>query len=194
MNDVHNPQEIWKPVIGFPSYAVSSLGRVKRVLPDSYGRSLAHFLNPVPRKDGYISFSLHHCGKQSVKLGHRIVCEAFYGPAPAGRPYACHNDGNKANNVLSNLRWDSPSNNNLDKNAHGTMPKGEGHKAVSDGSYLPRGVSHKMAKLTDACVLSIRKDNRPQAKIADDYGVSQSLISAVKSKKIWKHIKETPND
>ena len=33
---------------------------------------------------------------------------------------ACHNDGKPLNNFLSNLRWDSPQNNQRDRIKHGT--------------------------------------------------------------------------
>ena len=39
----------------------------------------------------------------------------------------CHNDGNKHNNKLSNLRWDTATANQLDKNKHGTSNKGTKH-------------------------------------------------------------------
>lgn len=46
---------------------------------------------------------------------------AFVGPRPDGM-VTCHNDGNPANNNLSNLRWDTQSNNQLDAVKHGTHP------------------------------------------------------------------------
>lgn len=45
---------------------------------------------------------------------HLYVLETFVGPRPEGMQ-ACHGDGDPANNRLSNLRWDTCSNNNLDK-------------------------------------------------------------------------------
>lgn len=54
----------------------------------------------------------------------RLVLAAFVGECPKGYQ-ACHNDGNPHNNKLSNLRWDTPSNNSKDKIKHGTNGAGE---------------------------------------------------------------------
>lgn len=71
---------------------------------------------------------------------HRLVLEAFIGPCPDGM-VGCHTDGDPLNNRLDNLRWDTPSNNNRDKRAHGTdhqvnkdrCPRG--HEYTSDNVY-----------------------------------------------------------
>lgn len=36
---------------------------------------------------------------------HRLVCEAFHGPAPEGKPYVLHRDEDCANNKPRNLKW-----------------------------------------------------------------------------------------
>jgi hypothetical protein len=51
----------------------------------------------------------------------RLVLGGFVGPCPPGQE-ACHENGDRSDNRLTNLRWDTPSNNNLDKHRHGTMP------------------------------------------------------------------------
>lgn len=63
--------------------------------------------------------SLCKKGVQTTKSVHRIVLEAWVGPCPAGLE-GCHNDGDYTNNVLSNIRWDTRENNQLDKREHGT--------------------------------------------------------------------------
>ena len=85
----------------------------------------------------------------------------------------CHADGDPWNNNLSNLRWDTRINNSQDKFKHGTQKLGE---------------NHPMSKLTIEKVLKIRQDNRVHRLIAFEYGVSQSVISQIKSKKSWVHI------
>jgi hypothetical protein len=52
----------------------------------------------------------------------------------------------------------------------------------------PAGVRHGHAKLTEAQVSEIRLDDRTTTRIALDYGVSQSLVSMIKARKIWKHV------
>lgn len=42
--------------------------------------------------------------KRSYKVA-RLVCEAFHGPAPHGRPTCLHLDEDSRNNVPSNVYW-----------------------------------------------------------------------------------------
>lgn len=51
-----------------------------------------------------------------------------------------------------------------------------------------RGERSKSAKLTEADIRSIRTDPRPGWKIAEAYGVSQTTISEVRSRKVWAHV------
>lgn len=104
-----------------------------------------------------------------------MVLEAFVGPCPNGME-CCHNDGNPANNVLANLRWDTPKANNADKRAHGTH---------LEGSKIP------WAKLTEKDVLAIRRmaaAGLTQRSIADRYGMTQSRISRIVSRKQWRGV------
>lgn len=103
--------EIWKPVIGFEGrYEVSSEGRV---------RSLAFRSNLGPK---VMKPSINGSGYMVITLGkdrrqfrlHRLVLTAFVGECPEGME-GCHNDGNKLNNGISNLRWDTPSGNASDR-------------------------------------------------------------------------------
>jgi len=48
------------------------------------------------------------------------------------------------------------------------------------------GEANLMAKLTTAEVIAIRADSRTQRLIASDYGVSQTLISHIKTGKAWR--------
>ena len=180
--------EEWRPVVGFPHYAVSSLGRIRRVLPDAYGRGSDQCLTPVRHNGGYYQISLHNCGRQSVRLMHRLVCEAFHGPAPSKDHHAAHNDGCRTNNRADNLRWATASENNRDKIAHGTIVRGDAHPSRRTPEILPRGSAHRNSKLTEDQVLAIRSDTRIQRVIAKDYGVTQSVISGIKRHAHWAHI------
>lgn len=50
------------------------------------------------------------------------------------------------------------------------------------------GSNAAKAKLTDDQVISIRQDDRSCYALAKQYGVSPSLISMVKNRKVWKHL------
>lgn len=180
-------REEWRVIASYPDYAVSSLGNIKRVLPDHYGRGVGRVMTPVVGNHGYLVVTLHNHGKQRTLLIHRIVCEAFNGPAP-DEFHAAHSDGNKRNNTAANLRWATAVDNNADKHFHGTIRCGDDHHARLKPETMPRGEGHGNSKLTASAVLAIRTDGRPHAQIAAEHGVSKSLISMVKNRAIWAHV------
>lgn len=55
---------------------------------------------------------VHHMGGE-IRIAH-LILNAFVGPCPNGME-CCHYDDNKVNNRLSNLRWDTHSNNLKDR-------------------------------------------------------------------------------
>lgn len=117
--------ERWLPVVGYEGYyEVSSLGRVRsiaRVIPHRrYGemRWPGGLLKPYKTAKGYLMVCLSRDSKSKMVLTHRLVLAAFVGPCPVGAE-GCHNDGNKTNNTVTNLRWDSRSANMMDQVRHG---------------------------------------------------------------------------
>lgn len=121
-------REIWKPVVGYEGwYEVSDQGRVRSIdrdviltrtlrnyLPGTYARRFEGvMLSPALGSDGYLTVRLR--GKTFTV--HSVVLTAFIGPKPAGYA-ACHNDGNRQNNALSNLRWDTYKANNRERFVH----------------------------------------------------------------------------
>lgn len=189
MNGLPETEEVWKSVPSFPDYEASSLGRIKRVVGDAYGRGVGRILTPSAcTSHRYLVVTLHRNRKQSGRLVHRLVCEDFHGMPPSKRHQAAHGDGNPHNNAACNLRWASPAENNMDKHRHGSMKVGSAHHANAKPECMPRGSSHGNVKLSDDAVVAIRNDGRSQKRIAEDYGVSQSLISMVKRRQIWTHI------
>jgi DNA-binding transcriptional regulator YiaG len=145
------------------------MGRVRNARS---GHVLALELN----SKGYASVKLYGgtVNGRKVKrrrLVHRMVLGAFVGQAPAGLQ-ACHNDGDKSNNRLTNLRYDTAASNMADKLRHGTHARGQR--------------AHN-AKLTLEDVRSIRSraGSASQREMAREYGVSQAHISAIVRRKEW---------
>ena len=180
--------EIWRTISEFPAYEVSDLGNVRRSKPDFYGRMPGGCLRMTARRDGYLQVSLHSNGRQATRLVHRLVCEAFHGAPPTSAHHAAHGDGDQVNNRADNLRWATAVQNNRDRAYHGTILCGDDHHSRRMPERLARGEGHGCAKLTDATVIRIRADRRSQRVIAAEIGVTQSLISLVKSRKIWAHV------
>ena len=164
--------EIWKLVPAFEEfYEVSSWGRVRsleRYVPAVCGaRSLrlGRVLKPLKTPNGYLQVALSVGYVRTVKLVHRLVLEAFVGPCPP-RCQACHQDNDRLNNRIVNLRWDTASANGLDKRRHGTALVGERNPA---------------SRLTDQHV-AILKDMGslfPAWQWAETMGVHQTTISRV---------------
>jgi len=159
--------EQWLDVIGFEGlYQVSNFGNIKNAKTGHIKKLLLNKRLNRPQ------VCLSKFDKVTTIYPHKLVMEAFVGKRPEGME-CCHADGNPWNNALSNLRWDTRSNNNQDKFKHGTQKMGE---------------KHPMSKLTVEKVIAIRQDDRVHRIIAIDYGVSQSVISGIKSKKSWSHV------
>ncbi|MEA2707680.1 MAG: hypothetical protein QOF78_281 [Phycisphaerales bacterium] len=53
-------------------------------------------------------------GKTVRRRVHVVILITFRGPRPLGYE-GCHGDGDKKNNALANLRWDSPEANRRDR-------------------------------------------------------------------------------
>jgi hypothetical protein len=65
--------------------------------------------------------SLSDGGKAKSYNLPKLICLAFHGYPPEGKPNCCHNDGKARNCKPSNLRWDSQAGNIEDKRKHGTQ-------------------------------------------------------------------------
>lgn len=171
--------EVWKWVVGYEGlYQVSSAGKVKSVDRQvTYKDGRVCFrngvtLSPGRHKVGYPYVTLYKHGKGKSYTIHKLVVLAFVGPVPKGLEI-CHNDGNPENCSLENLRIDTRPSNIRDRVKH-------------YGGQ--NGANNHQAKLSEDQVKSIRSDNRKLSEIAKDYGMAQSTISQIRSKKRWAHV------
>lgn len=97
---------------------------------------------------------------------HRLVLELFVGPRPEGLE-GCHGDGNRANNLLSNLRWGTPESNWEDR-------RRAGHHGV--------GGNNGNAKVSDAQrreIIARVEAGESQQAVAADYGLTQPGVSYI---------------
>lgn len=101
-SDSATVHENWVPVSGFEGlYEVSNLGRLKSYKMFRDGR----VLRLTDKTGGYIRVVLQGVGKNRKSIGlHRLVALHFI-PNPDELPEVNHIDGNKQNNVVSNLEW-----------------------------------------------------------------------------------------
>ena len=116
-------REIWRPVWGYVGYyEVSNFGRVKslsrKVWRGKKGFRLhrGRVLKPKKRNK-YWAVNLSKDGEIFTKSIHRLVLEAFVGSCPFNM-MTRHLDGNRGNNNLSNLKYGTNSENQLDRFRH----------------------------------------------------------------------------
>lgn len=181
--------EVWVQAPGFPDYAVSKSGRVRRVVRDLRNHKLTGAdLVPHASPSGYASVDLCRDASAKAVRVNRLVCEAFHGPPPTPRHHAAHNDGDRSNNDADNLRWATAAENESDKSAHGTKQTGNRHWSVLKPECRAKGDGHGLAKLTAYVIPAIRADPRPAKIVAAEHGVHKDTINSVRSGRTWRHI------
>lgn len=111
--------EEWRPIPGYEGYyEVSNMGRVKslnRYTQSRWGTPIFHksqMMKCRVASNGYRHVKLTKEGRCKEPLVHRLVAEAFL-TNPLNLPQVNHKDGNKSNDVVSNLEWCSQSENQL---------------------------------------------------------------------------------
>lgn len=162
-----NLSEQWLPVVGYESlYEVSNCGRVRNsgllVMSQTRNR-VGRMTVKLCRKSVYHTYSVH-----------RLVLHAFVGPAPGGC-VCCHNNGNASDNRIANLRWDTPIENERDKDRHGTRPFGENDV-------------HSTLRERDVVEIIALEGQLPVVDLAKRFGVSPQAICTIHANRSWKHV------
>jgi len=104
-------EEIWKEIPDFDDYLISNFGRVK-----SFKQNEERILKNKNGINGYCFISvINNAGKLVNKYIHRLLAELFI-ENPNNLLYVDHQDTNKLNNDLSNLRWCTQAQNQQNKN------------------------------------------------------------------------------
>jgi hypothetical protein len=146
------PVEEWRAVPGYDGrYEVSDRGRVRSCDFTSVTKAgvrkriRGRVLRQNAGSHGYPTVVLHLNGQRTFCV-HRLVASLFLPDPSPGQTYVCHNDGDKLNATATNLRWDTPSANSLDKRRHGTdhevnrthCPRGHEYTAANTYVYKNR--------------------------------------------------------
>lgn len=101
-----NIEEIWKDIVGFDKYQISSIGRVRNRLTKAT-------IKPVQWKKGwYFRVKLYNSNSKRCYFSvHRLVAIHF-NENPKNYPLVLHLDNNPINNIYTNLSWGTFSDNN----------------------------------------------------------------------------------
>lgn len=164
--------EVFKDVVGFEDYfQISSLGNVFSK------RSNKLLKVHIPKGRGYTSFATKIGGRQGTNQCfriHRLVAEAFI-ENPLNKREVNHIDGNKHNNIVSNLEWVTPEENMAHAKSLGLCK-------------TPEGTANHTSKLTREDVLFIRKSSESSRYLAAMLGVTHPTILRVKKGITYKDV------
>jgi len=156
--------QIWLPVVGFEGfYDVSDLGLVW-----TYRRkgTKGGLLKTLLDNRNYQQINVCRDGVKIHTHVHVLVATAFHGPCPAGMECR-HLDGNRSNNVASNLAWGTASENNLDRVRHGTFTNRNIGKTHCDHGheFTPENTKMSVRNGTDrrTCWACTQRRNKEQA-------------------------------
>lgn len=186
LNNLEN-LEIWKDIPGFEGmYQCSSQGNIRsldRIIHsankwNSYSKlEESRVLKPISNRSGYQQVVLYRDGAGNRSTVHRWVALTFI-PNPENKRNVNHIDGCKTNNKVSNLEWNTTSENIL-------------HAFRTGLNVSSKGEKHGMSKLVAGQVHRIRTLHeigcRP-SDIANIFSVSFATITHIVKRKTWKHI------
>jgi len=104
LDNITLPLEEWKDAgsYGYIDYLASSLGRI-------YSMKSGKVVSGNVRADGYMQTNIPINGVNKATLMHVLICHAFHGYPPNDTYTVDHIDRDKVNNMPSNLRWASKS-------------------------------------------------------------------------------------
>ena len=110
-------EEIWKDIPSYEGYyQVSNLGnfrglpRITKYKSNGIRNYPGKNLLTETTKDNYQRIVLMKEGVKIRYQAHRLVALAFI-PNPENKPFINHIDGNKSNNIVTNLEWCTASEN-----------------------------------------------------------------------------------
>jgi len=166
-----------REIPGFEGYKIDENGNV-------YSLFIKRMMKAKVSKDGYRSVGLSKMGKYHWFNCHRLVLLTFF-PIPENVDYlqACHIDGEKSNNHISNLRWDTPKGNTQDKYRHGTA------------FMCKEGEAHYNARLNSDMVVRLRIDAQSEncMALSEKYGIPRLTIYDAVVGNSWKSVNARQN-
>jgi transcriptional regulator len=163
-----NDTEIWKSIPVATKYEASSYGRIRL----TNGKQL----KPQIKSTGYATTAvIDNSGVRRYVGVHRLVLMAHCG-MPSHGQQACHGNGARADNRLSNLRWGTAKDNHADKKKHGTELRHEDRNNAVLTKETAKQIAERLSK------------GEHQKDLAKEFGTSQSNISRIARGLLWSEI------
>lgn len=155
----------WRFVLGNKNYMVSNRGEVRNCKFDRPRK-------PQSANNGYVRVGIHQNGLMQPHSVHRLVLDAFVGPAPEGME-CMHLNGVRSDNRLENLRWGTRKENHSHKKIHGTYQIGEKNPHV---------------KWDEKTVLMVRSSPENSIRLSRRTGIPSATIRQIRLNKTWSHL------
>jgi hypothetical protein len=163
---------IYRPIPGFPGYRAGDDGSVQSKKSGEWRN-----LKATQQRSGHLVVDLCLGGVRYPRKVHRLILEAFIGPCPRGMECLHSPDRDPTNNQLTNLRWGTRSENEMDKVDHGTSKRGDGHHNV----LLNEGDVYAIRFL-------LRLGMTPKS-VSSIFCVARTTISGIKFGRNWGWLK-----
>ncbi len=179
--EVTGKEIFWKSIEGYEQYTLNSKGQIF----SSFGKG--RVLRSSKCGAGYLKVALG-AGPGNTKMVHRLIAEALI-PNPENKPWVNHKNGIKTDNSLENLEWSTISENHQHACDTGLRKTGKLHHW---SRKVKRGAEHPSSKLTEEQILTIfqyLRQGLTQKSIAQIFGVTNSMISSIKTGKSWSHLR-----
>jgi len=141
-------------------------------------------------RNGYVAVTLQtEDGPRSLSV-HRLVAAAFIQGKTAERRFVNHKDGDRTNNLATNLEWVTSQENMDHAVALGRIVCGDRHPNRLDPRRV-RGSRNGRAKLTEADVLELRRLRSIGHSIRDlmkQFHVGETATRAAINGDLWSHV------
>ena len=124
--------ETYKSIKDYDNYEVSNMGNVRN---KKSGLILKHSL-----QNGYYCVGLSINGKSKYFRVHRLIALYFI-PNPQNKQLVDHIDRNPLNNSINNLRWATPSENQMNKSIQ------KNNKSTQTGVYFDKHINRWLVKM-----------------------------------------------
>jgi hypothetical protein len=163
-------KEKWKDIDSHKGiYKVSNLGRVRRVIASNTGKA-GMILSPINER--YQKVGLWKRGRMTPSLIHRLVATAFV-INPRNKKTVNHKDGNRYNNISTNLEWVTPSENMMHAKRVLLIGCGNNH-------YCSR-----LREIDIPAIIRLRRSGWVLNRISKRFGVHESTIRKIVAGLTW---------